>query len=84
MHKKTGRKSDTAAIKAMPMYNEDTASTSVRKIDNGYIVSKSVYDKENGYSFSERFSEVHPGQEGPKGSVGDESLKGAFECLKRG
>lgn len=62
MNSKKSRLNDTAAIQAMPIdpvQKNEYTSTSVRKIDNGYVTCTSS-TKDGKYSQSEVYSDAPP------------------------
>jgi len=80
-----GRKSDTAALTAMPA-SLGERTVSVRKIDNGYLVRESSYggpDGEN-YKCSEHFSPTLPRMQPLEKAEerGESSLREAMEYMK--
>jgi len=80
------KRSNTAAVRAMPMSDSSTYSseeTSIRKIDNGYVTRKSSSGP-LGYSSSESFSPNPPSGGGPAHGPGETSgsLADAISTLK--
>ena len=63
--KTSGRLNDTAALAAIPtqgLDSHESRSSSVRRIDNGYIASQSSY-KDGRHEYKETYSESPPNME---------------------
>lgn len=82
------RLNDTAAIIATPLGEGESHSTSVEKIDNGYLVCRSSWNPRTGQSKSSKvFSETEPRvmpEAMEANGVGNSSLRDTMSYLSDG